>query len=132
MKYTITPKNIKSVAKIIEKIAKNKSLVSQMFYPHKKKQSTTLKNIGIKKHIITKSNVSVFNEVVIEVDFMHDRWFIRVHNNDRETDDFEYSNFRAFLIDCGDIVEIKNNIVYLRTEHPTDRKCKANEIIKFI
>lgn len=132
MKYVITPQNIKSVAKIIEKIAKDKSLVSQMFYPTAKKQKAIFNSIGIEKHIITQSNVDVFNENVIEVDFMHDRYFIRIHNNDRETDDFSYSNFRAFLIDCGDTVEIKNNIVYLRTQHPTDRKCKANKVIKFI
>lgn len=131
MKYIVTPKNIKSIAKIIEKIAKDKNLVSQMFYPTAKKQKVILNNIGIKKHIITQSNVSVFNEGVIEVDFMHDKWFIRVHNNNN-SDEFGYSNFRAFLIDCGDKVEIKNNIVYLRTERPTDRKCKANKTIKFI
>jgi hypothetical protein len=131
MKHIVTPQNIKSIAKMIEKLAKDKRLVSQNFYPNRKKQDTIFKNIGIKKHIITQSNVSVFNEVVVEVDFMHDRYFIRVHNN-YEEDCYSSNTFLAFLINCGDRVEFKNNIVYLRAEHPTDRKCKANEIIKFI
>jgi len=132
MKYTVTPKNIKSIAKLIEKLAKDKKLVSQMFYPHSKKQKTILNNLGIQKHIITQSNVSIFDEVVIEVDFMHDKHFIRIHNNNRDEEGFGYSNFRAFIIYCDDVVEIKNSIIYLRTGHPTESKCKANKIIKFV
>ena len=132
MKYIVTPKNIKSIAKMIEKISKNKSLVSQTFYPTSKKVDVIYKNIGIDKHIITKSMVSVFDEVVIELDCMFDKHFIRVHNNDRDTDDFNYSNFRAFIIDCGDVVEFKNNTIYLRSTHPTKRTEKANEVIKFV
>ena len=129
MKYIVTPKNIKSIAKMIEKISKNKSLVSQTFYPTSKKVDTIYKNIGIDKHIITKSMVSVFDEVVIELDYMFDRHFIRVHNNDKS---YYKHNFRAFIIDCGDIVEFKNNIVYIRREHPTKTTEKANEVIKFV
>ena len=88
--------------------------------------------MGIKKRLIIKSNTDIFDEVVIEVDYICDRYFIRVHNNNNKTDDYGYYNFRAFIIYCGDVVVIKNNIVYLRTKHPTDRKCKANKIIKFI
>jgi len=127
MKYIVTPKNIKSIAKMIEKISKNKSLVSQTFYPTSKKVDTIYKNIGIDKHIITKSIVSVFDEVVIELDYMFNKYFIRVHNNNKR----DY-NFRAFIIDCGDIVEFKNNIVYIRREHPTKRAEKANKVIKFV
>ena len=129
MKYVVTPKNIKSIAKMIEKISKNKSLVSQTFYPTSKKLETIYKNIGIDKHIITKSTVSVFEQVVVELDYMFDKHFIRVHNNDRS--DYNY-DFRAFIIDCGDVVEFKNNIVYLRSSHPTKRTEKANEVIKFV
>ena len=129
MKYIVTPKNIKSIAKMIEKISKNKSLVSQTFYPTSKKLETIYKNIGIDKHIITKSTVSVFEQVVVELDYMFDKHFIRVHNNDRS--DYNY-DFRAFIIDCGDVVEFKNNVIYLRSMHPTKRTEKANEVIKFV
>lgn len=131
MKYTVTPQNIKSVAKMIEKLAKNKSLVSQMFYPTAKKESTILKAIGINRDIITRSMIDIFNQSVIEVDFMNNRYFIRVHNNDR-TESYGYSNYRGFCIYCGDFVEFKNNIIHLRRAHPTDKNCKANEIIKFV
>jgi len=132
MKYIVTPQNIKSVAKMIEKLAKNKSLVTQSFYPTAKKHSVNLKAIGIKKHIVTESSVSVFDKSVVETDFMQDKHFIRIHNNDINTDGFYYSSFRAFIIYCGDVVEFKNNIIYLRTSHPTKKGCKANRIIKFI
>ena len=129
MKYKVTPKNIKSIAKMIEKISKNKKLVSQTFYPTSKKIETIYKNIGIDKHIITKSMVSVFDEVVIELDYLFDKHFIRIHNNDKS---YYKDNFRAFIIDCGDIVEFKNNVIYLRSKHPTKRTEKANEVIKFV
>ena len=129
MKYIVTPKNIKSIAKMIEKISKNKSLVSQTFYPTSKKLETIYKNIGIDKHIITKSTVSVFEQVVVELDYIFDKHFIRVHNNDRS--DYNY-DFRAFIIDCGDVVEFKNNVIYLRSMHPIKRTEKANEVIKFV
>ena len=129
MKYIVTPKNIKSIAKMIEKISKNKKLVSQTFYPTSKKVDSIYKNIGIEKHIITKSMVSVFEQVVIELDYMFDKHFIRVHNNDRS--DYNY-DFRAFIIDCGDVLEFKNNVVYLRSTHPVKRTEKANGVIKFV
>lgn len=129
MKYIVTPKNIKSIAKMIEKISKNKKLVSQTFYPTSKKADSIYKNIGIEKHIVTKSIVSVFEQVVIELDYMFDKHFIRVHNNDRS--DYNY-DFRAFIIDCGDVVELKNNVVYLRSTHPVKINEKANGVIKFV
>ena len=83
----------------------------------------------LRKHIITKSMVSVFEQVVIELDYMFDKHFIRVHNNDRS--DYNY-DFRAFIIDCGDVLEFKNNVVYLRSTHPVKRTEKANGVIKFV
>lgn len=66
MKMIVTPTNIKYVASMLQKVAKDKKIVSQLFYPANKKESTILKSIGIEKFVITKSNKSVFQRHVKE------------------------------------------------------------------
>lgn len=127
----VTPINIKSVASVLQKTSEGKKLVSRLFYPAHKKEETMYKNIGIDKFVVTKSTLSTFEKHVIETDFMHGKHFIRVHNNE-DSDDFGYSNFRAFLINCGDVVEFKHRTVLVRCGHPTDKKQKANRLIKIV
>jgi hypothetical protein len=131
MKLEVTHKNIKSIAKMIEKVAKNKTMFSQTFYPTSKKEKVILNNLGIDKRIITESNLSKWNTHKIETDFMFDKHFIRVSNNKETECDFGFSEFRAFIIDCGNVVEFKNNIITIRTEHPTKNNQKAIEKIYF-
>lgn len=116
---------------MLRKVAKDKKIVSRLFYPSSKKELTTYKNIGIEKVVIAKSNLSIFERHVIENAFMYGKHFIRIHNDDH-SDELEYSNYRAFLIHCGDVVEFKNTKVLIRCGHPTGKEQKANRVIKFL
>lgn len=134
MKYTVTPQNIKSIAGILKKVGKDKTLIDQLFYPTSKKRSVVRKNINLEVRSIIESNKTFFENFVVETDrlFGESTPFIRVHNNDNSVNDYGWNNYQAFIIYCGDAVEFKNNQIYVKTLHPTNRKEKANQVIKFI
>lgn len=134
MKYIVTPQNIKSIAGTIKKVGKDKTLIDQLFYPTSKKRSTIRKNINLESRSVIESSKSFFTNFVVETDtlFGEVKPFIRVHNNDRSVNDYGWNNYLAFIIYCGDVVEFKNNQIYVKTLHPTNRKEKANQVIKFI
>ena len=132
MKLKATEKNLSHIKGLIDKISKGKILNERLFYPTVKKRSQIRKSLSIQKTSILKSNISTFFHTVVEVDFMHNKHFIRVHNN-MDADDYYAENpFLAFIINCGDVVVIKNNVVYVKTSHPTNRNEKANQVIYFI
>jgi len=134
MKYIVTPQNIKSIAGTIKKVGKDKTLIDQLFYPTSKKRSTIRKNINLESKSVIESNKSFFENFVVETDRLFEELtpFIRVHNNDNSVNDYGWNNYLAFIIYCGDVVEFKNNQIYVKTLHPTNRKEKANQVIKFI
>lgn len=126
MKIEVTKRNINHVKGLIEKIGNNKSLTDTFYYPTSKKEKNILKSLGIDRFIVVQSNESTFNSFSIERDFMHGHSFLRVHNNIIDND------FRAFLIEIGDVIEIKNNIIYIKAFHPTRRRDKGVRVIRFV
>lgn len=131
MKLKVTPQNLSHIKALIEKLGKGKSLTDRMYYPTSKKCKTIIKQLGLSQRIIDKSNIDTFNTFSIEKDFMNGHHFLIVHNNKRDFHN-SMSDFRAFLIDTGDIVEFKNGKVFVKTNHPTKRKEKAIRVFSFI
>jgi len=131
MEIKATDKNLSHIKGLINKLSKGKVLNERLFYPTSKKRSHVRKSLLIPKRSILKSNLTTFLHTVIEVDFMFGKHFIRVHNNMYANDYYGNNPYLAFIINCGDLVEIKNNVVYIRTSHPTNRNEKANQVIYF-
>jgi len=133
MKAVVNASNLSQIRGVLNKIGKDKILQSQTFYPTSKKENQLLKGLGLKANKIERSQVSIFNSFDIDKDFMSGRGFLRIHNKKYNSEDeFGYSEYRAFLIDSGNIFEMHNNTVHLIKNHPTDRKKKCVEVIKFI
>lgn len=132
MKLLVTNQNLKHIEGVFKKLLKDKSFSSQSFYPAAKKRQKIFDTLGLRMYVVESSSTSFYKQSVVKHDFMFEKGFVRIHNNldVYGVDEDTHSRYRAFLIEVGDVIEIKGNSVYITGRKFTDKKEKVVRILK--